>query len=41
MKQVVGKKRLNFTGLHGISQKAELFIVTAVRTSSPKYFCGE
>jgi hypothetical protein len=30
------KRRLPFTGLHGvISQKAGLFIVTAVRTSNP------
>jgi hypothetical protein len=32
------KRQLTFNGLHGIiSQKTELFIITAVRTSNPAY----
>jgi hypothetical protein len=35
-RQVSPERRLNFNGLHGvISQKIEIFITTAVRTSDP------
>jgi hypothetical protein len=38
-RHVAPKRRLTFNGLHGvISQKIELFITTAVRTSSPTQF---
>jgi hypothetical protein len=37
-RHVLPKRRLAFNGLHGIiSQKMELFITTAVRTSNPAF----
>jgi hypothetical protein len=39
LRYILPKRRLSYNGLHDVvSQKAELFLVTAARTSSPTHY---